>query len=49
MPEVVCHVMDCIHNRKIRDSFGICKRKTVTIAEINCCIDVIIHPSKKNL
>ena len=44
MTEVVCHVMDCIFIRAVRKNFGYCKRNTITIGEVNCCIDAMKRP-----
>lgn len=45
MTEVVCYMMDCIFNRKIRNNVGVCKRNTIAISEVNCCIDAMKRPS----
>jgi hypothetical protein len=41
MTEVVCYIMECIFNRKIRNKVGVCKRKTVSIGSMNSCIDAL--------
>ena len=46
MTEVTCKLMECIFNRKIRKDFGICKRNTITISEMNLCIDAMKITSK---
>jgi len=41
MTEVVCYLMECIFNRKIRNEIGVCKRKTISVGSMNSCIDAL--------